>query len=1382
MATSPEGSEPPSSIDSAPAHTGEASDTSARDAGHPTGEGRGNRDEGDPPAPVPKDARARAAGQEGSSQPNEAAQASQDGTRDERPLPPPAPVAAPLGAPASTPAPPPPPPPPDHDAVPAIKLKPRRPRPPEKGILKPPSTAPANSARFSFRRDILQPLQYSRLAGGVVPVSSGLPSTVAVGEAMGNAAATAGTWMGSALKRLGQAAGVAVEGQGPGLGQPPAPSGGTRMVANGSTGPSPAAAVAATEVGERPSQPPLATAVAHSNHTASQALPPPPPPPPPPPSLSVSSLKQVRFRMQSLAVVYPINGASSSSFASSASSASAPDSASSRPPSTSNHTTFFNDLKVGFHPGPPLAPVEESETRKRVEREWRHRIRMRSRASTDRDGSHAGADKAPKARGKERDPGTSGWTGAELERLYRECCKSREEPGIERLKRLLREAPASPPKSIDLSRELLSHGAVEALSDLLSVDFGLKKLVLDGCGLDDESVKPLLHALLVSGSVPTVSLANNKRIRQKGWKYVAIFVKKAKFLRYLDLSENNVDRKAAEWMVQSLVPSPPLASTSSSSNRSDESGATLIDFDSPRPSNGDLNGGSRNNGRDPASNGSQAGSADAREEEQGAEEDRREMEPLFEVAPLLREEKDGPAGSVLSLRLENCGLRGQGLEILAQGVRISSLKHISLRRNRINTASAVSLAVMIRDFPLSTELPASQPLSSSRSTSPMRGSLLDSPPVHRQSNPFEGGNSVSVRQGFTRTDHQARYSSRGGERGGEEGVASANVAFAAAQAERDALKADELRVRLRRQIDALPRVGSLLTLDVKGNDIRGGVTYIAQVLKRNRTLKVLNLSENKIDTSGLVAIAEALRYNTTLETLDMSLNPCCGPSIEGVLTLRSSMMVTPALKRLFLNSTDLTSEGAIAMAEFLPEARSLLHLDLTSNQVDISGVLALAVSVKLNSTIRCLDLNIPPNDPDFSRLSQDILETCVRNTEIAQLEADGKGKKVTIAQPIMKSALAVNLEERQKADELESQKRKERRVQGKTIFAAAEETRDVVKELLAVDQQAASKGVIVAPSEVVRDALVQLQLAEAQLAEAFTATRQGETRERAELLLTELASLLDLARELYDRPSESNTPLDSSRSSTNGTRRDLARPATLEIPGPPANASEQPSSPSFSLTSSDSEESADEQERDLDNGTVTLSSSPAPGPSATELLGADRSTSENGVAASPSTSASPPLASPPSSPHRRSPIESSSRSMTLEEGEIFRKGLALGTSQVPDDDDDDEVSARAGGPRSMNLSEADQSDGSTTGAKGLGLGLGLGLGEFSGEELKNELLEAKVPRSPRTSFTSSTVAPLSELRREAQASSPTVLERDDDGSDDQSRREEGTKDEVRAGE
>jgi protein phosphatase 1 regulatory subunit 37 len=86
--------------------------------------------------------------------------------------------------------------------------------------------------------------------------------------------------------------------------------------------------------------------------------------------------------------------------------------------------------------------------------------------------------------------------------------------------------------------------------------------------------------------------------------------------------------------------------------------------------------------------------------------------------------------------------------------------------------------------------------------------------------------------------------------------------------------------------------------------LQAGITYVAQVLKRNRTLKVLNLSENKLDVAGLVAVAEALvrlqtmwksccansstqKYNSCLETLDLSKNPCCGPGFDGVCVVCS---------------------------------------------------------------------------------------------------------------------------------------------------------------------------------------------------------------------------------------------------------------------------------------------------------------------------------------------------------------------------------------------------------------------------------------------------------------------------------------------------------------
>lgn len=63
----------------------------------------------------------------------------------------------------------------------------------------------------------------------------------------------------------------------------------------------------------------------------------------------------------------------------------------------------------------------------------------------------------------------------------------------------------------------------------------------------------------------------------------------------------------------------------------------------------------------------------------------------------------------------------------------------------------------------------------------------------------------------------------------------------------------------------------------------------------------------------------------------------------------------------------MSSAGAIALAEFLPESASLLHLDLTLNNLGLAGVMALSSGLKANHVMRCLDLNIPPGDEEMAR-------------------------------------------------------------------------------------------------------------------------------------------------------------------------------------------------------------------------------------------------------------------------------------------------------------------------------------------------------------------------------------------------------------------------------
>jgi protein phosphatase 1 regulatory subunit 37 len=49
----------------------------------------------------------------------------------------------------------------------------------------------------------------------------------------------------------------------------------------------------------------------------------------------------------------------------------------------------------------------------------------------------------------------------------------------------------------------------------------------------EDALKPILHALLISGTLPNLGLGGNRRIKAGGWRLVAVFLKKVSS-RYLD--------------------------------------------------------------------------------------------------------------------------------------------------------------------------------------------------------------------------------------------------------------------------------------------------------------------------------------------------------------------------------------------------------------------------------------------------------------------------------------------------------------------------------------------------------------------------------------------------------------------------------------------------------------------------------------------------------------------------------------------------------------------------------------------------------------------------------------------------------------------------------
>jgi protein phosphatase 1 regulatory subunit 37 len=64
---------------------------------------------------------------------------------------------------------------------------------------------------------------------------------------------------------------------------------------------------------------------------------------------------------------------------------------------------------------------------------------------------------------------------------------------------------------------------------VLTSEWGLVDLKLEGGLVETEdALKPILHALLVSGTLPSLSLVGNRKIKAGGWRLLAVFLKKVR--------------------------------------------------------------------------------------------------------------------------------------------------------------------------------------------------------------------------------------------------------------------------------------------------------------------------------------------------------------------------------------------------------------------------------------------------------------------------------------------------------------------------------------------------------------------------------------------------------------------------------------------------------------------------------------------------------------------------------------------------------------------------------------------------------------------------------------------------------------------------------------
>ena len=97
-------------------------------------------------------------------------------------------------------------------------------------------------------------------------------------------------------------------------------------------------------------------------------------------------------------------------------------------------------------------------------------------------------------------------------------------------------------------------GQAAVLSDVFSVEWGLRKLFLKECDLDEHVLKPILHSLLIPGTLNFLSVASNRKLKAPSFRLIGAFVQKSKNLQFLDLSQNMMDKKSVEYIGNALRP------------------------------------------------------------------------------------------------------------------------------------------------------------------------------------------------------------------------------------------------------------------------------------------------------------------------------------------------------------------------------------------------------------------------------------------------------------------------------------------------------------------------------------------------------------------------------------------------------------------------------------------------------------------------------------------------------------------------------------------------------------------------------------------------------------------------------------------------------------
>ena len=206
-------------------------------------------------------------------------------------------------------------------------------------------------------------------------------------------------------------------------------------------------------------------------------------------------------------------------------------------------------------------------------------------------------------------------------------------------------------------------------------------------------------------------------------------------------------------------------------------------------------------------------------------------------------------------------------------------------------------------------------------------------------------------------------------------------------------------------------------LDLGGNDLREDLNMLADALDERSTLWALSLADCHLSPSSLESLLPPLTHLPNFRFIDLSHNRDLFSIQPTALRLiRKYLPQFPTLKRLHLTDVAMTPEHAIALAEVLPESRTLAHLSIienhlltplasakteTSQEEACALYASLMAAVRVSDSLICIDIDVPTQDSSeiVKALAKQVVAYSLQNLERLPLAETSDSAIAAMADP-----------------------------------------------------------------------------------------------------------------------------------------------------------------------------------------------------------------------------------------------------------------------------------------------------------------------------------------------------------------------------------------------